>query len=179
MYIPENTPETQQRFHDNIIVGPYPEKRNPKWDVVFGVTDIFCEHDDYWYPSGEHPIYSQIIFPCMIQLLKEFNAGKKIYLHCTAGINRSVTIRDCFWYFLFQTNYPGYDNGDWERRDTPDTFDRHGMMGNIAFGRLESFTPLLLKDLHELIQENPYDYSRLERFLDTRFGHWKSKNRLN
>lgn len=149
LHIPEITEENIQKFHRLVQVGSYPNKRNPEWDFVLGVTDEYCPVDDAWYPSGENPCMTfSIIYPCMLKLLQAFNCNKNIYIHCTAGINRSVTIRDAFYYMLFDTNYPGSKSPEGSGR--PDNGMRSGLMRNIQNSKLPQYTLEYLQSLKKI-----------------------------
>lgn len=107
------------RFKDyikNITIGAFPFKQNEHfkvndYDVVINVSDEYYLDvdrklrgyglDTYWFPMNEckRDIGLNSIYGAMVILRECERTNKRVYLHCHAGINRSVSVF-CAYYFM-------------------------------------------------------------------------------
>lgn len=105
-------------FSDNLKVGRFPlpaEIRKMDADIIINVSDEYipsCHNaatnsnkQYFWFPMNEcRKIEVQSIFGAMQILYLAEKEGKKVFLHCHAGINRSRIIQGCYW--LMQNGTP-------------------------------------------------------------------------
>jgi hypothetical protein len=61
----------------------------------------------YWFPLGEIVgLCSGSIYGAMTVLFTAYARDWSVYLHCAAGINRSQTVADCFYYLMTGEHRP-------------------------------------------------------------------------
>lgn len=102
-------------FDENLEVGGYPILVNKnfdynKYDIVINVSDEWYQDTydtisrygliQHWFPMNEckRDIGLNSIFGAMVILYNAEKLNKKVYLHCHAGVNRSVTVECCYHY---------------------------------------------------------------------------------
>lgn len=105
-------------FNKSLVVGGFPlpaEIRKSDYDIIINVSDeyiVSCHNAAvqtgkmyFWFPVNEvTEIGMESIFGAMQILYIAEKEGKKVYLHCHGGINRSRVIQGCYW--LMQTGTP-------------------------------------------------------------------------
>lgn len=100
-------------FENNLKVDRYPtpqECRDMDYDIIINVSDEYIDacmvkalevgKMYHWFPMSEctsnmglNSIYG------VLQILSNAEKGnKKVFLHCHAGVNRSPTVRECYYY---------------------------------------------------------------------------------
>jgi hypothetical protein len=102
-------------FNSNLVVGQFPIKQNEHfeasiYDVVINVSDEFyldVENElkskgcsTYWFPMNEckKDIGLNSIYGAMVILYEAERLNKRVYLHCHAGVNRSVSVQAAYYY---------------------------------------------------------------------------------
>lgn len=100
-------------FEQNLIVGRFPmptEIFRAKYDYVINVSDEYipdcftaANQSDtkyFWFPMNEscNDIGLNSIYAALQIIYIAEQSQKTVYLHCHAGINRSVTVADAYFY---------------------------------------------------------------------------------
>lgn len=76
---------------------------DPMWENAEWYRENSIEY--YWFPMGDCvPLGLHSIYGALMVLWNSEKRGKKLLLHCAAGINRSQTVLDCFYYLRFNTH---------------------------------------------------------------------------
>ena len=105
----------KQWFAEKVHVGQFPIKQNEhfdatKYDIIINVSDEFYldveQHlkdkgcRTYWFPMNEckKDIGLNSIYGAMVILFEAERLGNAVYLHCHAGINRSVSVACAYHY---------------------------------------------------------------------------------
>ena len=103
-------------FENKLTVGAYPYMNNQwfkasDYDFCINVSDEFYFNYDkqirdarcntFWFPMNECRKDNGLncIYGAMVILFNAEKEGKRVYLHCHAGIHRSQLVRCCY-YFL-------------------------------------------------------------------------------
>lgn len=103
-------------FENKLTVGAYPYMNNEwfkagDYDFCINVSDEFYFNHDkqikdagcntFWFPMNECRKDNGLnsIYGAMVILFNAEKEGKRVYLHCHAGIHRSQLVRCCY-YFL-------------------------------------------------------------------------------
>lgn len=98
-------------FHENLIVGPYtwPDQQIDA-DIIINVSDEYHPHLHlkfnsenkfyHWFPMNEctENIGLNSIYAAMHVLWNAEQKGLHVYLHCHAGVNRSPTVADAYYF---------------------------------------------------------------------------------
>jgi hypothetical protein len=110
-------PTFRQWFASSVLVGPYPRQtelegdgRLASYEVLINVSDeyhvalaqMLLTHGKqaHWFPLGEFwGLSLSSIYGALVILGQAELAQQRVYLHCHAGVNRSQTVADCY-YFL-------------------------------------------------------------------------------
>jgi hypothetical protein len=118
-------------FENKLTVGVYPYMNNQwfkagDYDFCINVSDEFYFNYDkqiissgcktFWFPMNECRKDNGLnsIYGAMVILFNAEKEGKRVYLHCHAGIHRSQLVRCCY-YFLrtgqqLDTNWSAFIN---------------------------------------------------------------------
>lgn len=110
--------ELEYWFENSLTVGRFPlpaEIRKSNYDIIINVSDeyiVSCHNaaaqtgkSYFWFPMNEVTLIGmESIFGAMQILYYAEKEGKKVLLHCHAGINRSRIIQGCYW--LMRTGTP-------------------------------------------------------------------------
>ena len=76
---------------------------DPMWDNAEWYRENGIEY--HWIPMGDcTPLGLQSIYAAMMVMYRAEHRGKKLLLHCAAGVNRSQTVLDCYHYMRFGTH---------------------------------------------------------------------------
>ena len=125
-------------YDKKLIVSRFPmptEILNSDFDIYINVSDEYIESCYlsaiksgkmyFWFPMNEctNDIGLNSIYASMQILKNAEDNNKKVYLHCHAGVNRSPTVKEC--YYLMRT-------GDFEVKSNS------RLMENIRSGHLPS-----------------------------------------
>jgi hypothetical protein len=149
-------------FENRLIVGAYPYMNNiyfnaKEFDLSINVSDEFYDNFDkqiiengcksFWFPMNECKKDNGVnsIYGAMVILFNAEKEGKKVYLHCHAGIHRSQLVRCCY-YFLrtgkqLDNNWSSFVNqllADCARGYLPPKNEMEDFLNNLG-KRLESF----------------------------------------
>ena len=137
-------------FHENLTVGPYPwPDQVIEADIVINVSDeyhphIHLKHNSesklcHWFPMNEctENIGLNSIYGAMHVLWNAEQKGLHVYLHCHAGVNRSPTVADCY-YFMRTGQYrlPKDRSGLSKSPFNQFYFSANRLQENIGMGRL-------------------------------------------
>jgi protein-tyrosine phosphatase len=100
-------------FENNLKVGSFPFLVNKSFDplqyeYVINVSDEFYSEfqfllnglKTFWFPMNEckRDIGLNSLYGAMVILYQAEKENKKVYLHCHAGVNRSRTIQQAYYY---------------------------------------------------------------------------------
>lgn len=106
-------------FETKLTVGPYPGEKLEKWfigdyDYIINVSDewyageasMYERVDYFWFPMSEFKkdMGVNIIYGAIIILSEAEVKGKRVYLHCHSGNNRSWTVASAYYYFRTGTD---------------------------------------------------------------------------
>lgn len=109
-------------FKENLTVYMFPYTQNQwfdpkKYDVVINVSDEWYQDIEdklvenglktYWFPMNEckSDIGTNSIYGAMVILLEAERKGKRVYLHCHAGVNRSRTVQAAYYFMRTNTHF--------------------------------------------------------------------------
>jgi len=154
----------QEWYAANLKVGGYPKPRELDEDGRLRSVDVFINVSDeynqdikwqiegffassHWFPLGEAwGLCLGSIYGAMYVLWLAEQAGQKVYLHCHAGVNRSQTVADCYYYLRTGEHRPlqftmlGTDpdtrnqlQRNCENKVLPDLFTMEGWLKNMAY----------------------------------------------
>lgn len=111
-------------FDNRLVVSRYPvpsEIEKSDFDIYINVSDEYIQSCHqvavengkmyYWFPMNECTGNMGInsIFGALQILFNAEKQNKKVYLHCHAGVNRSPTVKECY-YLLRTGNMPELKN---------------------------------------------------------------------
>lgn len=107
-------------FNKKLVTGRYPlpgEIMKSDYDVIINVSDeyILPNHQIcmttnkkyFWFPLGENGTNMGLnsIFAALQILWIAEHKNEKVYLHCHAGANRSVTVAQLYYYMRTKTDF--------------------------------------------------------------------------
>lgn len=117
-------PDPKAWFASRLLVGgmPTPSDVDPNGrlsarEVFINVCDVYdgpvarqiamLGAQAHWFPLGEVVgLCVGSIYGALNMLFSAYVRDRPVYLHCAAGINRSQTVADCFYYMLTKEHRP-------------------------------------------------------------------------
>jgi hypothetical protein len=147
-------------FADNVRVGPYPNFRDlspngwlSDYDVFVNVSDEYNAElaveltrlgkQSHWFPLGEAwGLCMGSIYGALYILREAEKHGQRVYLHCHAGVNRSQTVADCYYFMRSGEHRPrvfceGMEQNALQRNILnnvlPDTFTMEGWLKQMNY----------------------------------------------
>jgi hypothetical protein len=133
--------EFKDWFSSCVKVGGYPNHRelDPEgrlraFEVFVNVSDEYNAelaerlvaegHQSHWFPLGEAwGLCLASIYGALYVMREAEKRGKRVYLHCHAGINRSQTVADCYYFMR---------TGEHRPRPWVDGDERNALQRNIG-----------------------------------------------
>ena len=95
----------EEWFNKKLSVGRMPDDffELELYDFIINVSDEYMPlrpDNCFWFPMNERKkdIGLNSIYGALTILERAYKSNRSVYLHCHAGVNRSKTVAQCFYY---------------------------------------------------------------------------------